>query len=144
MYKTTTKLVAHKKIVIANQIGSGSNIVGNLEGAGNYKISGGLFGNISETSASGATLIVDQDGYIHGDIQYSNLIVIGKINGSIKVSGRIEVYPTATIRGNILYKQLNIHPDAKVNGRVTCCDLDHVTDESADVIILHSDPKTGT
>jgi cytoskeletal protein CcmA (bactofilin family) len=130
--------------VIANHISSGSNIVGNLEGAGNYKISGGLFGNISEVSITGATLVVDQDGYIHGDIQYSNLIVIGTINGSINVSGRIEVYPTAIIRGNILYKQLNIHPDAKVNGRVTCCDLDQAADESADVIILHSDPKTGT
>ena len=144
MYKKTTKLTAHKNIKYTNEIGAGSSVFGNLEGVGNYKIAGGLLGNISELATAGATLVIDHDGYIKGDIQYSNLIVIGTVDGSIDVSGRIEVYPTAVIRGNIKYKQLNIHPDAKVNGRITCSNLQDKDQNLAEVINLSTASKTGT
>lgn len=144
MYKTITKLTAFKKMVFANEIGAGSSILGNLEGAGNYIVAGTVFGNISEASSTDATLVIDRDGYIQGDIQYSNLIVIGAVEGSIEVSGYIEVYPSAVIRGDIKYKQLNIHPDAKVNGRITCSNLQDKDNELAEVISLSSTSKTGT
>jgi len=144
MYKKPTNLTAHKNIKYANEIGAGSSILGNLQGVGNYKIAGGLLGNISEASSAGATLVIDQDGYIQGDIEYSNLIVIGTVEGSIDVSGRIEVYPSAIIRGNIKYKQLNIHPDAKVNGRITCSNLQEKDMNLAEVINLRAASKTGT
>ena len=144
MYKKTTKLTAHKNIVFTNEISAGSSILGNIEGAGNYKIAGGLLGSISEASSTGATLVIDQEGYIQGDIQYSNLIVIGTVDGSIDVSGRIEVYPSAVIRGNIKYNQLNIHPDAKVNGRITCSNLQEKNRDLAEIIHLSTASKTGT
>jgi cytoskeletal protein CcmA (bactofilin family) len=144
MFKKTTKLTAHKNIKYSNEIGAGSSILGNLEGAGNYKISGGLLGNISEVASSGATLVINQEGYVQGDIHYSNLIVIGTVDGSIDVSGRIEVYPCAVIRGDIKYKQLIIHPDAKVNGRITCSNLQDKDHDLAEVIILSTASKTGT
>ena len=144
MVKKTTNLTAHKNIKYSNEIGAGSSILGNLQGVGNYKIAGGLLGNISEASSAGATLVIDQDGYIQGDIEYSNLIVIGTVEGSIDVSDRIEVYPSAVIRGNIKYKQLNIHPDAKVNGRITCTNLQEKDMDLAEVINLRAASKTGT
>ena len=144
MYKKTTKLTAHKNILYTNEISAGSSILGNIEGAGNYKIAGGLLGSISEASSTGATLVIDQEGYIQGDIQYSNLIVIGTVDGSIDVSGRIEVYPSAVIRGNIKYNQLNIHPDAKVNGRITCSNLQEKNRDLAEIIHLSTASKTGT
>ena len=144
MYKKTTKLTAHKNIVFTNEISAGSSILGNIEGAGNYKIAGGLLGSISEIASTGATLVIDQEGYIQGDIQYSNLIVIGTVDGSIDVSGRIEVYPSAVIRGNIKYNQLNIHPDAKVNGRITCSNLQEKDEDLAEIINLSKASKTGT
>ena len=144
MVKKTTNLTAHKNIKYSNEIGAGSSILGNLQGVGNYKIAGGLLGNISEASSAGATLVIDQDGYIQGDIEYSNLIVIGTVEGSIDVSDRIEVYPSAVIRGNIKYKQLNIQPDAKVNGRITCTNLQEKDMDLAEVINLRAASKTGT
>jgi cytoskeletal protein CcmA (bactofilin family) len=144
VYKKTTKLTAHKNILYTNEISAGSSILGNIEGAGNYKIAGGLLGSISEASSTGATLVIDQEGYIQGDIQYSNLIVIGTVDGSIDVSGRIEVYPNAVIRGNIKYNQLNIHPDAKVNGRITCSNLQEKNRDLAEIIHLSTASKTGT
>ena len=141
MYKTTIKLTAHKHLEYANEIGLGSSIAGNVEGQKNFKIAGTLQGNISEAANGQGTLVVDQAGVLFGDIKYSNLIVIGRFEGSIEVTGRIEVYPSAVILGNIRYKQINIHPDAKVNGVLSCADLDAKDHERADVINLH---QTGT
>jgi cytoskeletal protein CcmA (bactofilin family) len=137
MYKTTVKLTAHKHLEYANEIGLGSAIVGNVQGQKNFKIAGTLQGNISEATNGQGTLVIDRAGALLGDIKYSNLIVIGRIEGSIEVAGRIEVYPSAVILGNIRYKQINIHPDAKVNGVLSCVDLDVKNTEQADVINLH-------
>jgi len=46
----------------------------------------------------------------------------------------MQVYPTAVIRGNIRYKILDIHPDARVNGLLSCEDLDEAKNSDSDVI----------
>jgi len=143
MYKTTVKLTAHKNLEYSNEIGKGSSISGNIEGQKNFKVAGTVYGNICESSDGKGTLVIDHGGILLGDIKYSNLIVIGRVEGSIDVTGRIEVYPSAVILGNIRYQQLNIHPDAKVNGLISCVDLDVRNSENADVINLYKG-HTGT
>ena len=143
-HKIMTKLTAHKRIKYVNEIGAGTNVIGNLEGIGHYRIAGGFLGDISEAPESNATLLIDHGGYVQGNIEYSNLIVIGTVDGSINVSGRIEVYPSAIIRGDVIYRQLSIHPNAKVNGRIACSQLDQISNMRGDVISMRPDSKTGT
>jgi hypothetical protein len=69
---------------------------------------------------------------------------MGIIVGSIDVSDRIVVYPSAIIRGDINYKQLNIHPDAEVNGRISCANLISQDLTSAEMITFQTESKTGT
>jgi hypothetical protein len=52
MYKLTIKLMAHKRIKFVNKLRSGSSVVGNLMGTGNYIIASDLFGDISEASST--------------------------------------------------------------------------------------------
>ena len=101
-------------------------------------------GNIFESTAGNSTLVVAEGAYIQGSIQYSNLIVMGSIEGSIDVSDHMVVYPSAIIRGDINYKQLNIHPDAKVNGRISCANLISQDQISAEIIAFQAESKTGT
>jgi cytoskeletal protein CcmA (bactofilin family) len=138
------KLSKYKNISFLNEIGAGSSIVGNLECDGNFKVAGGLLGNIFESTAGISTLVVEEGAYIKGNIKYSNLIVMGIIEGSIDVSDRIVVYPSAIIRGDINYKQLNIHPDAEVNGRISCANLISQDLTSAEMITFQTESKTGT
>jgi cytoskeletal protein CcmA (bactofilin family) len=138
------KLSKYKNISFLNEIGAGSSIVGNLECDGNFKVAGGLLGNIFESTAGISTLVVEEGAYIKGSIKYSNLIVMGIIEGSIDVSDRIVVYPSAIIRGDINYKQLNIHPDAEVNGRISCANLISQDLTSAEMIRFQTESKTGT
>jgi len=140
----SSKLSKYKNISFLNEIGAGSSIVGNLECNGNFKVAGGLLGNIFESTAGNSTLVVAEGAYIQGSIQYSNLIVMGSIEGSIDVSDHMVVYPSAIIRGDINYKQLNIHPDAKVNGRISCANLISQDQTSAEIIAFQAESKTGT
>lgn len=140
----SSKLSKYKNISFLNEIGAGSSIVGNLECDGNFKVAGGLLGNIFESTAGISTLVVEEGAYIKGNIKYSNLIVMGIIEGSIDVSDRIVVYPSAIIRGDINYKQLNIHPDAEVNGRISCANLISQDLTSAEMITFQTESKKGT
>lgn len=124
-----------------NEIGAGSTIVGNLESQGHFRVAGQFTGNITEAHGSNATLVIDKDGFLTGDLHYSNLIVAGTIVGSISVSEKMEVYPTAVIRGDIRYKVLDIHPDAKVNGLLSCVALDKKKLEDSEILAFDSHKK---
>jgi cytoskeletal protein CcmA (bactofilin family) len=63
------------------------------------------------------TLVIDKPAHIQGNIYYTNLIVAGTLDGNIYASGSVEIYPSAVIRGDI-------HPEAKVNGRLNCFNLE--------------------
>lgn len=144
MQTLSSKLSKYKNISFVNEIGIGSSVVGNLECDGDFKVAGGLLGNIVESTAGNSTLVVTEGAYIQGNIQYSNLIVMGSIEGSIDVSDCMVVYPSAIIRGDINYKQLNIHPDAKVNGRISCANLISQHQTSIENIVFQAEPKTGS
>ena len=116
-------------------------MLGNLEGNGNVRVLGHFVGNITEASDSKATLVIDKDGVLTGDLHYTNLIVAGTIEGTITVDGKIEVYPSALIRGDIYYKSIDIHPNARVNGLLTCAVLDKSALQSSDVIAFELTKK---
>jgi len=124
-----------------NEIGSGSKVLGNLEGNGNIRVLGHFVGNITEVAESKATLVIDKDGVLTGDLHYTNLIVAGTIEGTITVDEKIEVYPGALIRGDIHYKSIDIHPNARVNGLLTCAVLDKSAIDSSDVIAFELTKK---
>ena len=124
-----------------NEIGAGSKVLGNLEGNGNIQVLGHIVGNITEASESKATLVIDKDGVLTGDLHYTNLIVAGTIEGTITVDEKIEVYPGALIRGDIHYKSIDIHPDARVNGLLTCVVLDQSAFQPSDVIAFELTKK---
>ena len=122
------------QLSFTNEIGAGSKVLGNLEGNGNIRILGHFVGNITEALESKATLVIDKDGVLTGDLHYTNLIVAGTIEGTITVDEKIEVYPGALIHGDIYYKSIDIHPNARVNGLLTCAVLDQSAHQPSDVI----------
>ena len=122
------------QLSFTNEIGSGSKVLGNLEGNGNIRVLGHFVGNITEVAESKATLVIDKDGVLTGDLHYTNLIVAGTIEGTITVDEKIEVYPGALIHGDIHYKSIDIHPNSRVNGLLTCSVLNQSAHQPSDVI----------
>ncbi|QWE23888.1 polymer-forming cytoskeletal protein [Polynucleobacter sp. AP-Elch-400A-B2] len=129
-----TKKSTNYQLQFTNEIGAGSKVLGNLEGNGNIRVAGHFVGNILEAESSKSTLVIDKEGFLTGDLHYSNLIVAGTIEGSITVDEQMVVHPSAVILGNIRYKSIDIHPDARVNGILSCVALDVVKPNKSEVI----------
>lgn len=129
--------MADTQLTYASMVGSGSTVKGDFTHRGNMLLSGHLVGDIhqdeeSSGSTDGYTAVVGKSGFLEGNIHSAHAIIIGRIEGSVYAKGRVEIYPGAIVNGDVTYSQINVHPDAKVNGNLKCLlsDLtDHLTDE---------------
>lgn len=128
--------MADTQLSYASMIGSGSSVKGDFTHRGNMLLSGHLVGDIhqdeeSSGSKEGYTAVVGKSGFLEGNIHSAHAIIIGRIEGSVYAKGRVEIYPGAIVNGDVTYSQINVHPDAKVNGNLKCL-LSDVTDHSLD------------
>lgn len=117
--------MADTQLSYASTIGSGSTIKGNFTHHGNVLLSGHLLGDIHQEQESagsheGYTAVIGKTGFLEGNIYSSHAIIIGRIEGSVYAKGRVEIYPGAVVNGDVTYSQINVHPDAKVNGNLKC------------------------
>lgn len=129
--------MADTQLTYASMVGTGSTVKGNFTHRGNMLLSGHLVGDIhqdeeSSGSTDGYTAVVGKSGFLEGNIHSAHAIIIGRIEGSVYAKGRVEIYPGAIVNGDVTYSQINVHPDAKVNGNLKCLlsDLtDHLINE---------------
>ena len=129
--------MADTQLTYASMVGSGSTVKGNFTHRGNMLLSGHLVGDIhqdeeSSGSTDGYTAVVGKSGFLEGNIHSAHAIIIGRIEGSVYAKGRVEIYPGAIVNGDVTYSQINVHPDAKVNGNLKCLlsdATDHLLDE---------------
>ncbi|QKM64263.1 hypothetical protein DCO17_02855 [Polynucleobacter tropicus] len=117
--------MADTQLTYQTTVGTGSSVTGNFTHRGNMLLSGHLVGDIHQDdaapdAANGFTAVIGKTGFLEGDIHSAHAIIIGRINGSVLAKGRVEVYPGAVVCGDITYTQINVHPDAKVNGNLKC------------------------
>lgn len=132
--------MADTQLSYASTIGSGSTIKGDFTHRGNTLLSGHLIGDMhqeedSAASHEGYTAVIGKTGFIEGNIHSSHAIIIGRIEGSVFAKGRVEIYPGAIVHGDVTYSQINVHPDAKVNGNLKCLlsdSLAHLAGEQGD------------
>jgi cytoskeletal protein CcmA (bactofilin family) len=117
--------MADVQLTYQTTVGTGSSVTGNFTHRGNMLLSGHLVGDIYQDdtapdATNGFTAVIGKTGFLEGDIHSAHAIIIGRINGSVLAKGRVEVYPGAVVCGDITYSQINVHPDAKVNGNLKC------------------------
>lgn len=94
-------------------IGQNSKLKGEFEFKGKTQIEGELTGTIQMLFQS--TLILGIDSRINGKIFCHDLEIYGSIEAEIEASGKVIVYPSAQVIGNLKAKSLEILPGAEVN-----------------------------
>jgi cytoskeletal protein CcmA (bactofilin family) len=95
-----------------NQIGTGTQIKGNIESSGDIRFDGNLVGNIRTKGK----VVIGATGEVKGEVICSSSIVEGKIEGKIVVDELLTLNSTASILGDITAKKLAIEPGAKFTG----------------------------
>lgn len=99
---------------ILSIIAAGTRLVGDWEGPGLIKVDGRVEGSIT----GARQVIVGRDGAVHGNIQASDVIVAGTVDGSVVASDRAELQTSAAINGDINTRTIIVHEGARINGTV--------------------------
>jgi len=93
-------------------IKEGIEITGDIETNENIRIDGFLFGNINTKGK----LVIGEKGKINGIIKCNRSIVMGTIEGKIKVEDFLSIKATAKIYGDLLAENLLIEPGSHFSG----------------------------
>jgi cytoskeletal protein CcmA (bactofilin family) len=96
-------------------IGKGICIRGEVSGQDDFFLDGVLEGNITLT---GKRLTVGANGVVHADIIAGDLVVFGRVEGSLKATGRAELKHSAVFIGDIAASRLSIEDNATLQGYV--------------------------
>ncbi|MEB4593465.1 polymer-forming cytoskeletal protein [Candidatus Thiothrix sp. Deng01] len=95
-------------------------IVGDISFQNNLYIHGRVNGNIVAPTDSRATLYIQEDSEVIGEIRSPVVIIAGKTSGDIIASRHLSLKSTAQVTGNIHYIEMQIDEGAEVNGSLTC------------------------
>jgi len=80
---------------------------------GQTHISGNIKGELFMKEAS--PLTIELKGKIDGLIQCQDLEIYGQVDGEIKATGKVTLYASAKVNGQILAENLKIYPGAVLN-----------------------------
>ena len=111
-------------------VGVGSTFVGNLECGGDLVVGGRMRGE----GLIRGSLTLSEGGSWEGDIQASNAVIAGEIEGSVSVSEKLEIRRTARIRGGVRARSIAVAQGAVIDGEMA------VTSGAA---VVHFEEKRG-
>jgi len=93
--------------------GQGSKLKGDFFLTGPTHISSIIEGNL--TIEDDADICIESVGQFIGTIKCHNIKIYGKFQGTIKASGKVTAYPTATLSGTLFAKDFTFHPGSTIN-----------------------------
>lgn len=95
-----------------NVLSAGTVLTGNLVTEDDIRIDGVIEGNI----ICRGKIIIGNNGSISGDVECTNLDLMGKITGNIDCSDIIVLRSTSLLKGDIKTKTIEIEPGAHFTG----------------------------
>jgi len=63
-------------------------------------------------------LFIGENGAVQGEVAAGNMILAGRVEGRVKVEGKIEIRSTAYIQGDLICQRIAIAEDAHLDGEV--------------------------
>ena len=99
-------------------VGKGSSLEGTLKVENSIRVDGKVKGNISTNDS----LIVGRQGEIEGEVVAKNAIIGGKVQGKVKVSGKVVLESKAIFHGEMKAARLVIDDGAVFDGKCSMKD----------------------
>jgi cytoskeletal protein CcmA (bactofilin family) len=93
-------------------------IEGNFTFADGLRLDGTLKGNILGLHERPSILVISETASVTGEIQADHIIINGSVNGPVHARVILELQPKARITGDVIYKALEMHQGALVDGRL--------------------------
>jgi cytoskeletal protein CcmA (bactofilin family) len=96
-------------------IGKSVKIVGELSGSEDLVMEGEIIGTIR---LPGGRLVIGRDGRVRGDVVAKEVVVLGRMEGDIRATGRAELRGSAVVLGNVFAGSLSIEENAMCRGQI--------------------------
>ncbi len=97
---------------LANNIGKGTTVEGNIETLGNIRLEGKMIGNLKTK----AKFVSAASSKMDGNTLSQNAEIAGEISGTVEVSELLILKSTAVIHGDIITNKLIVESGATFNG----------------------------
>lgn len=95
-------------------IAQGMRIVGDIECSGVLKIEGVVEGTIRGPRQ----LLLGRQGEVRGDVQAREVVLGGRVEGTVVAEERVEIQGTALVTGDVHTKSIIVLEGGKINGAV--------------------------
>ena len=102
-----------KTDAIMTFVGQESTIEGSISFDGTIRIDGGITGKVISKEG---VVIIGEKALIKADIDVGTAIIKGNVQGTVKASNRIELYPPGSVEGDIQSPVISIEAGVKLNG----------------------------
>lgn len=108
-----------KKPDIETLIGAGTTLTGDIAFRGGMHVDGQVRGNVVGGDETATTLFsLANSGRIEGSVEASEVVVNGTVEGDVIARDRVELGPTARVKGNVIYGLVQMAVGAEVNGKL--------------------------
>lgn len=88
-------------------------VTGDFKSNGAMQVEGILYGNITVDS-----VVIGKEGQVYGNIIATNSLILGRVDGDITVSKKLDIESTGYIQGNIKQSILVIAEGATIIGSI--------------------------
>ncbi|MDE1162472.1 MAG: polymer-forming cytoskeletal protein [Acidobacteriaceae bacterium] len=114
-------------------IGTTAHLRGELIATGDVVIEGQIDGTVH---AEGARVTIGREARVRADISAQHVLVLGKVEGTLHASERVELRATASVVGDVVAKRFSMEEEAQLRGRVgslSAVSESHVSETAAPV-----------
>ena len=99
-------------------LGRTANLQGDLEFSGGLHLDGRVNGNVFSNATDGGALSVSESGFIEGNVQVTNIVMNGTVNGDMYARDRLVLGGSARVNGNVHYGVIEMAPGAVITGKL--------------------------
>jgi cytoskeletal protein CcmA (bactofilin family) len=99
-------------------LGKAALLNGDLEFSGGLHLDGRVNGNVRSNAADGGALSVSESGFIEGNVEVTNIVMNGTVNGDMHARERLVLGGKARVNGNVHYGVIEMAPGAVITGKL--------------------------
>lgn len=95
-------------------IAHGVRLDGDLTAEGDLVIEGEVHGTVK----TAGDLRVGEQAMVEADVEAGNATIAGEVRGNILIHGKLELYPSSKLTGDVATSILAVGPGSQVNGSI--------------------------
>jgi cytoskeletal protein CcmA (bactofilin family) len=99
-------------------LGKTAMLNGDLEFSGGLHLDGRVNGNVRSNAEDGGALSVSASGFIEGNVEVTNIVMNGTVNGDMHARDRLVLGGSARVNGNVHYGVIEMAPGAVITGKL--------------------------